>query len=169
MKTKKTRSPHRLLSIACRQLANNAETNHRYHEASHLRYSSFDARRLVRFYSLSFWRLDCVQRQNAVTLKHQQPIYTENLRPSIFPVFAEGSSAHVNLLSYAKGRIYFKKYIRATKPSEVGRSFSPFLALYIQSFRGKRITSNLLAALSLVVSVFWEVAYDFSSVLSRLK
>jgi hypothetical protein len=51
-------APHRLLSITCRQLADNAETNHRYHEASRLRYSSFDARRLERFYGLSFWRLD---------------------------------------------------------------------------------------------------------------
>jgi len=51
-------APHRLLSIACRQLADNAETNHRYHEASRLRYSSFDARRIERFYGFSFWRLD---------------------------------------------------------------------------------------------------------------
>ncbi len=51
-------APHRLLSIACRQLADNAETNHRYHEASRLRYSSFDARRRERFYGYSFWRLD---------------------------------------------------------------------------------------------------------------
>jgi Pentapeptide repeats (9 copies) len=54
----KVGAPHRLLSITCRQLADNAETNHRYHEASRLRYSSFDARRLERFYGLSFWRLD---------------------------------------------------------------------------------------------------------------
>jgi len=51
-------APHRLLSIACRQLADNAETNHRYHEASRLRYSSFDARRIERFYGFVFWRLD---------------------------------------------------------------------------------------------------------------
>jgi hypothetical protein len=51
-------APHRLLAIACRQLADNAETNHRYHEASRLRYSSFDARRIERFYGFSFWRLD---------------------------------------------------------------------------------------------------------------
>ena len=51
-------APHRLLSIACRQLADNAETNHRYHEASRLRYSSFDARRIERFYGFIFWRVD---------------------------------------------------------------------------------------------------------------
>jgi len=51
-------APHRLLSIACRQLADNAETNHRYHEASRLRYSSFDARRRERFYGFGFLRLD---------------------------------------------------------------------------------------------------------------
>jgi hypothetical protein len=51
-------TPHRLLAIACRQLADNAESNHRYREASRLRYSAFDARRLERFYGFSFWRLD---------------------------------------------------------------------------------------------------------------
>jgi hypothetical protein len=51
-------APHRLLAIACRQLAVNAEENHRYLQASRLRYSSFEARRLERFHGLSFWRLD---------------------------------------------------------------------------------------------------------------
>src|SRR6266481_2082572 len=37
--------PHRLLSIACRQIAVNAEDNHRYEEASNFRYMSMDARR----------------------------------------------------------------------------------------------------------------------------
>jgi hypothetical protein len=51
-------APHQLLSIACRQLADNAETNHRYREASRLRYSSFEVRRIERFYGFVFWRLD---------------------------------------------------------------------------------------------------------------
>jgi Pentapeptide repeats (9 copies) len=51
-------APHRLLAIACRQLADNAEANHRYREASRLRYSSFEARRIERFYGFVFWRLE---------------------------------------------------------------------------------------------------------------
>jgi uncharacterized protein YjbI with pentapeptide repeats len=46
LKTKKISSPHRLLAIACRHLAVNAEENHRYEEASEFRYMSMDARRL---------------------------------------------------------------------------------------------------------------------------
>src|SRR5215813_7872381 len=49
---------HRLLAIACRQLAVNAEENHRYPEASRLRYSSFDVRRIERYYGFVPWRLD---------------------------------------------------------------------------------------------------------------
>jgi len=37
---------HRQLEIACRQLALNAEENHRYGQAADLRYASMDARRL---------------------------------------------------------------------------------------------------------------------------
>jgi hypothetical protein len=51
-------APHRLLAIACRQLADNAEANHRYGEASRLRYSASEARRIERFYGFVFWRLD---------------------------------------------------------------------------------------------------------------
>src|SRR5205085_3070337 len=39
-------SPHRLLSIAYRQLAVNAEENHRYNEASDFRFGSMEASRL---------------------------------------------------------------------------------------------------------------------------
>ena len=49
---------HSLLAIACRQLAVNAEENHRYPEASRLRYSSFDVRRIERYYGFVPWRLD---------------------------------------------------------------------------------------------------------------
>lgn len=41
-------APHRLLSIAYRQLAINAEENHRYGEAADFRYGSMDLRRLER-------------------------------------------------------------------------------------------------------------------------
>ena len=51
-------APHRLLSIACRQLADNAETNHRYQEASRLRYSDFDSKRKERYHGFVPWRLD---------------------------------------------------------------------------------------------------------------
>jgi hypothetical protein len=51
-------APHRLLAIVYRQLADNAEANHRYREASRLRYSSFEARRIERFYGFAFWQLD---------------------------------------------------------------------------------------------------------------
>jgi len=50
-------SPHRLLAIACRNLALNAEENHRYGEASRLRYISMDARRLYSWRSLIRWPL----------------------------------------------------------------------------------------------------------------
>jgi hypothetical protein len=52
------RSPHRLLAIACRQLADNAEANHRYQEASRLRHSDIESRRKERFYGFVPWRLD---------------------------------------------------------------------------------------------------------------
>lgn len=50
-------SPHRLLSIACRNLAVNAEENHRYTEASRLRFMAMDARRLERWRGFAFWSL----------------------------------------------------------------------------------------------------------------
>jgi uncharacterized protein YjbI with pentapeptide repeats len=48
---------YRLLSITCRQLAVNAEENHRYEEASKFRYWAMDTRRLERWKGLAFWRL----------------------------------------------------------------------------------------------------------------
>jgi hypothetical protein len=51
---------HRLLAIACRHLASNAEESHRYEEASRFRYMAMDARRLEQwrgfdFRTLSWW------------------------------------------------------------------------------------------------------------------
>ncbi len=48
---------YRLLSIVCRQLAGNAEDNHRYEEASKLRYWAMDVRRLEQWRGFAFWRL----------------------------------------------------------------------------------------------------------------
>jgi hypothetical protein len=48
---------HRLLAIACRNLAVNAEENHRYEEASRFRYMAMDARRLERWRGFAFWTL----------------------------------------------------------------------------------------------------------------
>lgn len=53
----KVSSPHRLLAIACRQLAINAEENHRYEEASKFRYMAMDAGRRSHFHGFAFWRL----------------------------------------------------------------------------------------------------------------
>jgi hypothetical protein len=50
-------SPHPLLAIACRNLAVNAEENHRYEEASRFRYIAMDVRRRERWHGLAFWRL----------------------------------------------------------------------------------------------------------------
>jgi hypothetical protein len=49
--------PHRLLAIACRNLAVNAEENHRYEEASRFRYMAMEARRLERWRGFVPWRL----------------------------------------------------------------------------------------------------------------
>jgi uncharacterized protein YjbI with pentapeptide repeats len=49
--------PHRMLSIACRHLAVNAEENHRYEEASKLRYMAMDARRRESFLGFTPWKL----------------------------------------------------------------------------------------------------------------
>lgn len=51
------RSPHRMLAIACRQLAVNAEENHRYEEASSFRYRAMDARRLEHWHGFDFRKL----------------------------------------------------------------------------------------------------------------
>lgn len=48
---------HQLLAIACRNLAVNAEDNHRYEEASRFRYMAMDIRRRERWRGLAFWRL----------------------------------------------------------------------------------------------------------------
>lgn len=50
-------APHRMLAIACRQLAVNAEENHRYEEASKFRYMAMDARRLEHWWGMDFRRL----------------------------------------------------------------------------------------------------------------
>ncbi len=48
----------RLLSIAFRQLAMNAEENNRYGEAAQFRYNSMELRRLEKSNGLAFWTLD---------------------------------------------------------------------------------------------------------------
>jgi hypothetical protein len=50
-------SPHRLLAITYRQLAINAEENHRYEEASKFRYCSMEAERLENSRGLAFWQI----------------------------------------------------------------------------------------------------------------
>src|SRR5438094_721549 len=50
-------SPHHLLAIACRNLAVNAEENHRYEEASKFRYMAMEARRLESWRGFASWRL----------------------------------------------------------------------------------------------------------------
>lgn len=57
LKVKGISQPNRLLSIACRNLSVNAEENHRYEEASKLRYMAMDARRSEHWRGLAFWRL----------------------------------------------------------------------------------------------------------------
>ncbi|MGA9995906.1 MAG: hypothetical protein WBP93_10855 [Pyrinomonadaceae bacterium] len=57
-------SPHRLLTIACRNLAVNAEENHRYEEASRFRYIAMDLRRLEEEETpnITFWKRDWLHR-----------------------------------------------------------------------------------------------------------
>ena len=50
-------SPYRLLCIACRHLAVNAEENHRYEEASKFRYMAMEARRVESWRGFAPWRL----------------------------------------------------------------------------------------------------------------
>ena len=50
-------SIHRLLAVARRNLAVNAEENHRYEEASKFRYMAMEARRLERWRGFAFWTL----------------------------------------------------------------------------------------------------------------
>ena len=55
---KNVSSPHRLLAIACRQLAENAETNNRYEEASRFRYWAMDLARHYKWAGARFWKTD---------------------------------------------------------------------------------------------------------------
>ena len=55
LKRKNISSPHLLLAVVCRQLAVNAEENHRYEEASKFRYWSMELLREVRWRDFVFW------------------------------------------------------------------------------------------------------------------
>jgi hypothetical protein len=57
LKNKGVSSPHRFLSTACRQLAVNAEDNHRYDEASSFRYWAMDVQRRESWRGFAFWKL----------------------------------------------------------------------------------------------------------------
>lgn len=57
LRTKGISHPNRLLAIVCRNLAINAEENHRYEEASKFRYMAMDSRRQEKWHGLAFWRL----------------------------------------------------------------------------------------------------------------
>lgn len=57
LEQKKVSPPHRLLAIACRNLAVNAEENHRYEEASRFRYMAMETRRLEMRRGFVPWRL----------------------------------------------------------------------------------------------------------------
>src|SRR6266404_1692640 len=58
LESKRVSSPNRLLTIACRQLAQNAEQNNRYEEASNFRYWAMDLARLIKWKGWSFWKTD---------------------------------------------------------------------------------------------------------------
>ena len=51
-------SPRQLLAIACGQLAENAEANNRYEEASHFRYWAMNLRRQQKWAGRKFWKTD---------------------------------------------------------------------------------------------------------------
>jgi uncharacterized protein YjbI with pentapeptide repeats len=51
-------APYRLLSVACRHLADNAGDSHRYEEASRFRYWSMNARRKEKWRGFALWRLE---------------------------------------------------------------------------------------------------------------
>lgn len=55
---KRVSSPSRLLAIACRQLAENAESNNRYEEASNFRYWAMDLARQTKWNGWAFWKTD---------------------------------------------------------------------------------------------------------------
>ena len=65
LEAREVSSPNRLLAITCRQLAENAETNNRYEEASNFRYWAMELQRQEmdpiwkeEWYEFAFWRLD---------------------------------------------------------------------------------------------------------------
>jgi hypothetical protein len=57
LQSKEATSPHRLLTIACRHLAVNAEESQRYGEASRFRYMAMDAKRRTEARGFAFWKL----------------------------------------------------------------------------------------------------------------
>jgi hypothetical protein len=58
LETKKVSSPNRLLTIACRQLAENAESNSRFEEASQFRYWAMDLARPTKWNGWALWKTD---------------------------------------------------------------------------------------------------------------
>ena len=58
LEAREVSSPNRLLAITCRQLAENAETNNRYEEASNFRYWAMDLARRTKWKRWSFWKTD---------------------------------------------------------------------------------------------------------------
>lgn len=58
LNAKNVSSPFNLLAITCRQLAENAEANNRYEEASRFRYWAMDLARRTKWKGWSFWRTD---------------------------------------------------------------------------------------------------------------
>ena len=58
LETNQVSSPNRLLAIACRQLAENAESNNRYEEASRFRYWAMDLARRTKWNGWKFWKTD---------------------------------------------------------------------------------------------------------------
>lgn len=58
LKKREISEPNRLLGIACRQLAVNAEDNNRYEEASKFRYMAMETRRLEYFGRGIFWTIN---------------------------------------------------------------------------------------------------------------
>ncbi len=57
LKKKRVSSAHRLLSVACRNLAVNAEENHHYEDASRLRFMAMDARGREYWPGFAVWSL----------------------------------------------------------------------------------------------------------------
>ncbi len=58
LEAKDVSSPNHLLAITCRQLAENAEANNRYEEASNFRYWANDLARRTKWKGWSFWKTD---------------------------------------------------------------------------------------------------------------